>query len=72
MSKDYVTISGDTVDGILFRQLGRNDDETEAGFWLLNPDASLKTVNGTHFPKGVVLHLPAVKAEEVRVVSPWD
>lgn len=72
MTKRYVTVAGDTVDGVLFRQLGRNDDLTEADFWLLNPDASLKTTNGTHFPMGVVLFLPEVRAKAIEVVSPWD
>jgi len=72
MSDRYVTIAGDTIDGVMFRELSRTDDEIEAEFWRLNPDASLKTVDGIHFPKGVVLVLPEVSALSIERVSPWD
>lgn len=73
MSDSYVTIAGDTVDGVLYREIGRNDDDLEAEFWRLNPSAALHTADGVHFPVGVVLLLPDKNiVRSVEVVSPWD
>lgn len=73
VTKKYLTIHGDTIDGILFRELSRNDDEIESAFWSANPTAALLTTDGVHFPAGVVLLLPDVSGvRSVEVVSPWD
>lgn len=72
MTDSYVTIAGDTIDGVLHRELSRNDDSTEADFWRLNPDAVLKTYDGMHFPVGVVLLLPEIAIAPIEEVSPWD
>ena len=67
---EYITTSGDSVDGILYRELGRNDDAAETAFWKLNPTAAEK---GPKFPAGVRLKLPVLpKHQQQTAVSPWD
>lgn len=69
-SNVYRTVSGDTVDGVLWEKLGRSDDAVEAEFWRLNPDAADK---GPIFPSGVTLVMPERPAEPViERVSIWD
>lgn len=66
----YRTVHGDTVDGILWQKLGRNDETITAAFWELNPDAAEQ---GPIFPSGVVLELPESPSQPVQeVVRVWD
>ena len=67
---EYRTCAGDTVDGILYRETGRNDDEAEREFWRLNPHAAEK---GPLFPAGITLLLPVLPTvTETEVLRPWD
>lgn len=71
---NYITKAGDDIDGILWAQLKRTDDDIEREFWRLNPDAALKLTTNGNFPQGVGLVLPDLSnsAELLKVVSPWD
>lgn len=70
MSKTVRTVHGDTVDGLLWQHLTRNDEQITDAFWRLNPHAS---EHGPIFKSGVVLQLPDLPAEPetVRVMA-WD
>ena len=69
----YITKAGDNIDGVLWSQLGRTDDDIEREFWQLNPDAALKLTAAGNFPQGVELVLPvAPENPTVQAVSPWD
>jgi len=64
------TVDGDTVDGLLWLHLGRNDEEVTAEFWRLNPHAAEQ---GPIFPSGVQLQLPDLPAQPVNErVRAWD
>lgn len=56
------TVHGDTVDGLLWQHLGRNDEAITAEFWRLNPDVA---EYGPIFPSGVELRLPDLPAQPV-------
>ena len=64
------TRHGDTVDGLLWQHLGRNDEEVTDAFWRLNRHAAS---HGPIFLSGILLQLPTLttQATEQRV-SPWD
>ncbi|WP_027858378.1 tail protein X [Marinobacterium jannaschii] len=67
---NYRTVHGDTVDGVLWRELGRNDEQVVAAFWELNPDAA---EHGPIFPAGIALTLPEKPSRPVaEVVRVWD
>lgn len=64
------TVHGDTVDGLLWQQLGRTDEQITDAFWRLNSHASEL---GPIFPSGVTLQLPDLPAEpEVTRITAWD
>lgn len=56
------TVDGDTVDGLLWRNLGRNDETVTAEFWKLNPHAAAL---GPIFAKGIALTLPSLPPQPV-------
>lgn len=64
------TVHGDTVDGLLFKHLGRNDEVITDAFWRLNEHAAEQ---GPIFNSGVILYLPELpkEPEATRIMS-WD
>ncbi len=65
------TIAGDTVNLLLYRELGRADDDAEAAFWLLNEDL---VSHGPVLPAGLRVVLPELQeqAKTPAIVSAWD
>lgn len=64
------TVHGDTVDGLLYRHLGRNDEQITDAFWRLNDHAAAL---GPIFESGVVLQLPELPKEpEAQRIMSWD
>lgn len=65
------TVAGDTVNLLLYRELGRSDDAVEAAFWLLNEDL---VDYGPALPAGLRVILPELQEQAVApaVVSAWD
>ncbi|MDM9557371.1 tail protein X [Pseudomonas asiatica] len=65
------TIAGDTVNILLYRELGRSDDAAEAAFWLLNEDL---VDHGPAMPAGLRVILPELQEQAATpaVVSAWD
>lgn len=65
------TIAGDTANVLLYRVLGRSDDEAEEALWRLNPDLA---EHGTVLPAGVYVVIPELvdKPAAERAVSVWD
>lgn len=64
------SIAGDTVGTILYRHLGRDDDEIERAFFEINPGVAAL---GPVLSSGVVVTLPELPAPPVKkVVSVWD
>lgn len=65
------TIAGDTVNILLYRELGRSDDAAEAAFWLLNEDL---VDYGPALPAGLRVILPELQEQAAApaVVSAWD
>jgi phage tail protein X len=64
-------IAGDTVNVLLFRVLGRSDDEAEEALWLLNPGLA---EYGVTLPGGLEVVMPELseKPTASRPVSVWD
>lgn len=65
------SIAGDTVNQLLYRNLGRSDDAAEEALWLLNPELA---EFGAVLPAGVSVVLPEL-VEKVAAVAPvlaWD
>lgn len=65
------TIAGDTANLLLYRELGRSDDEAEEALWALNPGlADL----GVSLPAGVQVTLPELASQPVqtKVLTAWD
>lgn len=72
MPQAVMTIAGDSVNRILWRELRRDDDETEERLWALNPGLA---AYGPLLPSGVRVTLPDLtpRANTARkVVTAWD
>ncbi|MAD45079.1 tail protein X [Oceanospirillum beijerinckii] len=68
--KTVRTVHGDTVDSLLWRELGRNDEGITDAFWRLNEHAAEQ---GPIFNSGVILRLPQLPEEpEVTRIMVWD
>ncbi|WP_260956707.1 tail protein X [Pseudomonas citri] len=65
------SIAGDSVNLLLYRELGRCDDAVEQALWLLNPTLAEW---GPVLPAGVWVVLPEVDSKPAAVtpVSAWD
>lgn len=65
------TIAGDTANVVLYRELGRSDDEAEEAFWLLNKGLA---DYGPVLPGGVRVFLPELeeRATVSASISAWD
>jgi len=65
------SIAGDSVNLLLYRELGRCDDKAEENLWRLNPDLAEQ---GPVLPAGVWVIVPEVESRPaaVRPVSVWD
>lgn len=65
------TLAGDTGNLLLFRELGRSDDEAEEAFWRLN--AGLAEY-GPALPAGLWVNLPELDAKpsQGRPITAWD
>ncbi|MGE8411977.1 MAG: tail protein X [Pseudomonas sp.] len=65
------SIAGDSANLLLYRELGRSDDEVEEAFWRLNPGLAER---GPVLPAGVWVVLPEVQArpQVLAPVSAWD
>lgn len=64
------SIAGDTVCGILYRYLGRDDDEIERAFYTVNPGIA---AYGPTLPVGIVVTIPEIKPQPVtKVIKLWD
>jgi phage tail protein X len=65
------SIAGDSVNLLLYRELGRCDDKAEENLWRLNPDLAEQ---GPVLPAGVWVIVPEVESRPaaVRPVSAWD
>lgn len=70
MNQTLRTAHGDTIDGLLWRHLGRNDETITDAFWRLNSHAAAL---GPIFPAGVSLQLPALPATaDISRLRAWD
>lgn len=66
------TIAGDSPNRLLWRELGRDDDEAEAAFWSLNPGLA---AYGTLLPASLTVYVPELEAREEtsrKAVTAWD
>ncbi|MCK2185700.1 tail protein X [Halomonas getboli] len=66
------TIAGDSPNGILWREMGRDDDAAEEAFWKANPGLA---AYGTLLPSGVLVYLPEVESPRDtarKAVTAWD
>lgn len=65
------TIAGDTANTLLYRELGRSDDQAEEAFWLINPGLS---ESGAVLPAGLRVYLPEIEEKPAAAarVSAWD
>lgn len=65
------TIAGDTVNLLLYRELGRSDDAAEEALWLINPGLA---EHGPALPGDMWVYLPelAAKAAADKPISAWD
>jgi phage tail protein X len=65
------SIAGDSVNLLLFRELGRSDDLAEEALWRLNPTL---TEQGAVLPAGIWVVLPEVTTQTSATtpVSAWD
>lgn len=65
------SIAGDSVNLLLYRELGRSDDAIEEALWRLNPSLA---EHGTVLPAGVSVVLPEVLPQLLAAapVSAWD
>ena len=65
------SIAGDSVNLLLFREIGRCDDATEEALWRLNP---LLAEQGPVLPAGIWVTVPEVDTQ-LKVTAPvsaWD
>ena len=65
------SIAGDSVNLLLYRELGRCDDTAEETLWRLNPELA---EYGPVLPAGVWVIVPEMQARSgaVRPVLAWD
>lgn len=65
------SIAGDSVNLLLYRELGLCDDAAEEALWRLNPELA---EYGPVLPAGVWVVIPelATRPAAVRPVSAWD
>ncbi|HCT07588.1 tail protein X [Pseudomonas sp. BIGb0164] len=65
------SIAGDSVNLLLYRELGRCDDVAEETLWRVNPDLA---EYGPVLPVGVGVIVPemAARPAALRPVSAWD
>ena len=65
------TIAGDTANTLLYRELGRSDDDAEEAFWPANVGLA---EYGTALPAGLLVALPelAEKPAQAALVTAWD
>ncbi|NVZ49443.1 tail protein X [Pseudomonas sp. B6002] len=65
------SIAGDSVNLLLYRELGRCDDTAEELLWRLNPDLAEQ---GPVLPAGVWISVPEVPPQPAaaRPVTAWD
>lgn len=65
------SIAGDSVNLLLFRELGRSDDAAEEALWRLNPTLAEQ---GAVLPAGVWMVLPEMTTQTTATapVSAWD
>ncbi len=65
------TIAGDTVNTLLYRELGRSDDAAEEALWLINPGLA---EYGAVLPAGVRVALPelATAPAQAAPLTAWD
>jgi len=65
------SIAGDSVNLLLFRELGRSDDEAEEALWRLNPTLAEQ---GPVLPAGIWVTLPELEAQPgaKAPMSAWD
>lgn len=65
------SIAGDTVNILLYRTIGRSDDEAEEALWALNPGLA---DFGPSLPAGVQVVMPEIteKPSASKAISVWD
>ncbi|MGY2375187.1 tail protein X [Pseudomonas sp. SDO524_S393] len=65
------SIAGDSVNLLLYRELGRCDDAAEEMLWRLNPALAEQ---GPVLPAGVWVNVPEVPSQPAaaRPVTAWD
>jgi phage tail protein X len=65
------SIAGDSVNLLLYRELGRCDDAAEEMLWLLNPTLAEQ---GAVLPAGVSVIVPELDRQPIakKPVSAWD
>lgn len=65
------SIAGDSVNLLLYREVGRCDDAVEEALWRLNPPLAEK---GPVLPAGVWVIVPEIESRPVAAtpVSAWD
>ncbi|NVZ96220.1 tail protein X [Pseudomonas sp. D6002] len=65
------SIAGDSVNLLLYRELGRSDDAAEEALWYLNPDLA---EHGAVLPAGIGVIVPELDARPAakKPVSVWD
>jgi len=65
------SVSGDSVNLLLYRETGRSDDAAEEALWKLNTTLA---EHGPILPAGVWILLPEldVKPAVVKAVTAWD
>ena len=65
------SIAGDSVNLLLYRELGRCDDAAEEMLWRLNPQLAEQ---GAVLPAGVSVMVPELDTQPVATppVSAWD
>lgn len=65
------TIAGDTANILLYRELGRSDDEAEEALWLLNKGLA---EYGVILPSGVLVTLPELDSRPAQsaAITAWD
>ncbi|HCE6978388.1 TPA: tail protein X [Pseudomonas aeruginosa] len=65
------TIAGDTANLLLYRELGRADDDAEEAFWLVNAGLA---EHGPALPSGLWVNLPELASKPARAapITAWD
>ncbi|VVO23579.1 hypothetical protein PS712_04433 [Pseudomonas fluorescens] len=65
------SVAGDSVNLLLYRELGRSDDSAEEALWRLNPTLAEP---GPVLPSGIWVVLPELESKPVLAtpVSAWD